>query len=190
MNHIPIRYTPRLVLRPFTFADAPRVQDLIGDKQITAPNANIPRLYAEGAAQRWITAYQSAAAEGRQFNFAVTLAGTKTPGRENDFTDTGHLVGAFRIGQLDDSTDNQAVLGFWMGVPYWNNGFATEAGYSILDFAFAHCRYDRIISCRHNDDPGSGRVLQKLGATIITRGLFEQQRTARFLYAGFSSARE
>jgi RimJ/RimL family protein N-acetyltransferase len=159
----PTLYTPRLILRPFTLADAPRAQELAGDARVAGMTFVIPHPYPEGAAEQWIASLDPAAAKGTEYHFAVTLAGTRTPGRELDPTDTGHLIGAAAIGHTGDHAT--AILGYWIGVPYWNKGFATEAAHAVVDFAFQRRGYLRIIAEHFTENPAAGRVLQKLGMT-------------------------
>jgi RimJ/RimL family protein N-acetyltransferase len=161
MSSIPTLYTPRLILRPFTAADAPRVRELAGDKRIADTTARIPHPYPEGAAESFIAA-QPARAENGTYVFAVTLAGTRTPGREHDLTDTGHLVGA--VGFEPDALDNSvAHLGYWIGVHYWNKGFATEAARALFTFAFNRQKLHRLEAWHFSENTASGRVMQKLG---------------------------
>jgi RimJ/RimL family protein N-acetyltransferase len=170
MFSIPTLYTPRLVLRPFTAADAPRVRQLAGDKRIADTTARIPHPYPEGAAESFIAA-QPARAENGTYVFAVTLAGTRTPGREHDLTDTGHLVGAVGLERADPEAE-VAECGYWIGVHYWNKGFATEALRALLTFAFQRQRLHRVEAAHFAENTASGRVLQKLG--MLREGIRRQ----------------
>jgi RimJ/RimL family protein N-acetyltransferase len=44
----------------------------------------------------------------------------------------------------------------WIGIPYWNNGYCTEAGRVLIEYGFNE-RSARV---------ASGRVLEKLGMKI------------------------
>jgi RimJ/RimL family protein N-acetyltransferase len=166
MSHIPTLYTPRLILRPFTVADGPRVQELAGNPRIATNITPIADPCPNGDADSWISLQQISAKVGFGFDFAITLAGTRTPSRELDPADTGHLIGAISIHKYREGVLNQAGIGFWIGVPYWNKGFATEAGHSVLELAFGRCKYDRVISGHSADNLAAGRVLQKLGLIL------------------------
>ena len=172
-------YTPRLCLRPFTLADAPRVRELAGDKRIAETTATIPHPYPEGAAEQWIATLEPFTTIPRDSVFAITLAGTRTPGREHDPTDTGHLVGCVGLRQSQDAQHERAELGYWIGVPYWSRGFATEAGRSVLAYAFSKMNLHRVIASHFTDNPASGRVMQKLGMTCegILREHFHKDGT-------------
>ena len=112
-------YTPRLCLRPFTLADAPRVRELAGDARIAATTATIPHPYPEGAAEQWIATLEPFTGVPLNTVFAITLTGTRTPGRELDRTDTGHLIGCIGICQPKNTQHERAEIGYWIGVPYW-----------------------------------------------------------------------
>jgi ribosomal-protein-alanine N-acetyltransferase len=165
MSAIPRLYTPRLCLRPFVLSDAPRLQELVGDKRIAQMTATIPHPYPEGAAEIWMAPHEKDALDGRQFTWAITLAGTRTPGREQAIDETGHLVGCIGIGQHGDPVHGRGMIGYWIGVPYWNKGFATEAARAVVRYAFGHALYHKIMADHFAKNPASGRVMQKLGMT-------------------------
>jgi RimJ/RimL family protein N-acetyltransferase len=54
-------------------------------------------------------------------------------------------------------------LGYWIGVPFWRNGFATEAGAALTDFAFRALGLNRVQAHHFARNPASGRVLLKIG---------------------------
>jgi ribosomal-protein-alanine N-acetyltransferase len=165
MAFIPTLYTPRLTLRPFASTDAPRVRELAGDERIAATTLSIPHPYPKGLAEKWIRTHGPLAQDGKQYHFGVTLAGTRTPGREEDLSETGHLIGAVGLMLRSEVGEDCAELGYWIGVPYWSRGFATEAAHAVLSFGFERKRLQRVIGRHLTNNPASGRVLQRLGMT-------------------------
>jgi ribosomal-protein-alanine N-acetyltransferase len=165
MAFIPTLYTPRLTLRPFAPADAARVRELAGDARVAATTAHIPHPYPSGLAEDWIRMHGPLAQDGKQYHFAVTLAGTRTPGRELDGADTGHLIGAVGLILARRAAGKEAELGYWIGVPYWNRGFATEAAHAVLAFGFERQELARVVARHGANNPASGRVLRSLGMT-------------------------
>ena len=146
---IPTLDTERLILRPFGLADAADVQRLAGDRSIADTTLNIPHPYKDGMAQEWISKHQSDFDQGKGVTFAIT--------RRTDAL----LTGAMSL--MSMATGHQAELGYWIGRPYWNQGFCTEAGKTILGYAFSELRLVRVHSNHFTRNPASGRVMLKLG---------------------------
>jgi RimJ/RimL family protein N-acetyltransferase len=128
------------------------VQRLAGDRAIADTTAAIPHPYPDGAAEEWIATHAPKYAAGTEATFAVTLR------------PEGDLVGA--IGLLISPAHARGELGYWVAVPYWGRGFATEAGRAILEFGFEKLRLHRIQAHYLTRNPASGRVLEKLGLRI------------------------
>lgn len=148
----PTLTTARLVLRPFILADAPCVQRLAGDRAIADTTLAIPHPYPDGAAEKWIATHAPGFAEGTQATFAITLP------------PEGTLAGA--AGLTISPGLAQAELGYWIAVPFWGRGFATEAARAVVDFGFEKLGLHRIQARHFTRNPSSGRVLQKLGMRL------------------------
>jgi RimJ/RimL family protein N-acetyltransferase len=57
----------------------------------------------------------------------------------------------------------RAELGYWIGVPYWNHGYASEAARRVVNWGFQYLGLNRIYAQHFADNPASGRVMQKIG---------------------------
>lgn len=145
----PVLLTPRLRLRPFAAMDAAVVQRLAGEFSVADTTLSIPHPYADGVANAWIASLPEAFTQGRQAVFAITDRVT------------GELLGA--IGLDLRREHDRAELGYWIGQPFWNRGFATEAARAVLDFGFRSLGLHRIHACHFGRNPASGRVLTKIG---------------------------
>jgi RimJ/RimL family protein N-acetyltransferase len=141
--------TPRLVLRPFTPADAADVQRLAGAWEVAETTLLIPHPYPDGAAEQWIATHQPAWASGTALMCAITLR------------DTGALIGSISL--TIDRDDASAEMGYWIGVSFWNLGYATEAARALLEFGFSALALTRIHAHHLARNPASGRVLEKAG---------------------------
>ena len=73
MKKRPTIQTERLVLRPFTLADALDVQRMAGDRDIAWATLGIPHPYEDGMAEQWIGTHQERYERGELVNFAITL---------------------------------------------------------------------------------------------------------------------
>ncbi len=154
----PTLETQRLLLRPFQTADADDVRRLAGDRAVADTTLNIPYPYEDGMAEKWISNHRDWFEFREQAIFAVTLRAENT------------LIGA--IGLRLHPHDDRAELGYWIGKPYWGQGFATEAGRAIVDFGFEQLGLNRIYAHHFSRNPASGRVMQKLG--MIHEGRLRQ----------------
>lgn len=141
--------TERLILRRFNLSDAPEVQRLAGDPQIADTTLNIPHPYEDGMAEEWITNHLKQIEEGKLSNMAITLK------------DSGQLIGA--IGLHINPKFNHAELGYWVGVPYWNKGYCTEAAKAMLKHGFEDLGLHRIFAHYFTTNPSSGKVMEKIG---------------------------
>ncbi len=59
----------------------------------------------------------------------------------------------------------RAELGYWIGVPHWGHGYATEAALAAVEYGFALLDLRRITCSHFGRNPASGRVMQKVGMT-------------------------
>ena len=143
--------TERLVLRPFILEDSAEVQRLAGNKAIADTTLNIPHPYEDGAAEAWIGTHKEHFESGQSVIFAVTIR------------DTGQLVGAIRITRKEH---DRGEMGYWIGRPYWNRGYATEAAEAIIDFGFNEMSLNKITATHLARNPASGRVMEKVGMTF------------------------
>lgn len=59
--------------------------------------------------------------------------------------------------------ENDCEVGYWIGKPYWNLGFCTEALRLIVDRCMKEQGFDNIWADHFIGNPASGRVLTKCG---------------------------
>jgi [ribosomal protein S5]-alanine N-acetyltransferase len=141
--------TERLRLRPFRSSDAADVARLAGDRDIAATTRQVPHPYDVPMAEAWIASLSAQHERGELLTLAITLRAT------------GDMVGA--IGLIVNQVDHHAELGYWVGKPYWDNGYATEAARLVIDHAFKSLGLHRLFAHHFSRNAASGRVMQKLG---------------------------
>lgn len=151
MRRQPTLETARLVLRPFRMADADAARQLAGDRAVADTTLNVPHPYEDGMAERWIANHRDWYERDEQVVFAIILR------VENA------LIGA--VGLRMDMLDARAELGYWIGRPYWKQGYCTEAARAVVAFGFERLDLNRIFAHHFSRNPASGRVMQKLGMT-------------------------
>jgi RimJ/RimL family protein N-acetyltransferase len=101
------------------------------------------------------------------------------------------------MGLVIEGKFRRAELGYWIGRPYWGNGYCTEAGQAILEYGFQALNLNRIHAYHFKRNPASGRVMQKFGMKhegtspqhIMKWGVFEDVELYGILRSGWESAR-
>jgi RimJ/RimL family protein N-acetyltransferase len=78
----------------------------------------------------------------------------------------GRLVGLAMLGS-DRSAPGHAELGYWIGPRERGRGYATAAAARTVTRAFARLGYRVIFAHCADDNPGSARVLAKLGFRLV-----------------------
>jgi ribosomal-protein-alanine N-acetyltransferase len=146
MAQLPTLRTSRLTLRPFDDADAPAVQQLASAYEVALNTLSVPHPYPEGAAAEWIALQREEIGKGTLHNFAVD--------------DGAQAVGS--IG-LMIKADAIAEIGYWIGVPFWGRGYASEAAAELVRYGFEDLALQRIYAGYYARNAGSGRVMQKVG---------------------------
>ena len=149
MTERPTIETERLILRPFTPDDAPELQRLLNDRDIAATTLNIPHPYEDGMAEEWIGRHQERFDKGEGVSFAIT------------HREEGSFIGG--IGLDINKEHENAELGYWIGKPYWNSGYCTEAARAVVRYGFEVLRLNRIHAAHMTRNAASGRVMQKTG---------------------------
>ena len=54
-------------------------------------------------------------------------------------------------------------LGYWIGVPFWGLGYATEAARALIEYAFGELGDEFLLAGARVSNPASRRVLKKCG---------------------------
>ena len=81
--------------------------------------------------------------------------------------ETGKVVGAIGYGPSCDchlpARCDEPTVGYWIGQPYWNRGFCTEALACLIEHVHYSTSLPSLISGHFVDNPASGRVMEKCG---------------------------
>ncbi len=59
------------------------------------------------------------------------------------------------------NSKGELELGYCIGKNYWNQGLTSEASHAVIEFAFNKTNVDYIVSRHSEENPASGRVMQK-----------------------------
>jgi RimJ/RimL family protein N-acetyltransferase len=109
---------------------------------------------------------------GLQVPFPQPMAGIRewmeaTRGAENQVhfvieTTAGEAVGVCGLQDIDGRA-RHAVLGIWIGEPYWHRGFGTDAIRVLCRFGFRHMNLQRITLQVYEPNERARRVYEKVG---------------------------
>ena len=137
--------TARLRLRPWRATDAPDLYEFAKDPRIGMLCGWKPFERIDDAHDALSTALAA------PDSYAVTLSST------------GELVGSIAL-RVDTDDTGAAIgdIGYWIGAPYWGNGYATEAGEAIIDRA-RELGVKTIVLKYFDGNGASRRVSEKLG---------------------------
>jgi RimJ/RimL family protein N-acetyltransferase len=138
--------TERLLLRPAWSEDAPAIAHVAGDEAVARNLARLPFPYALADAEAFIASQRGRICPAQ-------LIFRRTHGAPQ-------LIGCISLGPDERGTQQ---LGYWIAPRYWGLGYATEAGRAVVAMARDALRLKRIEAGHFLDNPGSGRVLRKLG---------------------------
>ena len=148
---VPVLETERLVLRAPRRADVKAIACLAGDRRIAENTARIPHPYGADDAEQFLGIVNRQDGEA---TFAIELR--------------GELIGMCGV----EPREGAAGIGYWLGVPYWNYGYATEAVRAVIDHAFGELEHDALQAGARVCNPASRRVLEKCGFQWTGVGLY------------------
>jgi [ribosomal protein S5]-alanine N-acetyltransferase len=143
--NLPVLETARLKLRGFTESDIPELVRLIGTPEVAATTLRIPHPYEEKHAREFL----ASVAKENELRLAI------------ERRDDGQLCGG--IGLHPDLEHGRAELGYWLGVPFWGTGYATEAATAVVHYGFEKLKLNRIFASHFEGNIASARVLKKIG---------------------------
>jgi RimJ/RimL family protein N-acetyltransferase len=148
----PVLETERLILRAPRLGDAKIIAKLANDRRIAENTARIPHPYGLADAKDYIAWAKETRKESA---FLVTV-------------DEDTVIGACGVGMVEGENPE---IGYWIGVRFWGQGFATEAARAVVDYAFDRFGFDALHSSARVTNPASRRVLEKCGFQWTSAGL-------------------
>ena len=166
--------TERLILRPWLASDAASLFALASDPDV-GPVAGWPP-HASTCESAQVIATVFAAPE----TYAVVLY------------ETGELIGCagFNAGKAANMPldEGELELGYWIGKPFWNYGYATEAARAVVERGFSELGLSGIHAAYYDGNDRSRRVLDKLGfaythtRTDVACPILSETRTEHFMF--------
>lgn len=149
MTVLPTIKTSRLILRNLRESDIPNIVEMANDPEIASTTLNIASPYTRKNAIQWLKVAELGLINKDHLIFAIALS----PGDQ--------LIGG--IGLRINKRHHHAEVGFWIGKPYWKNGYASEALKEILKYGLQEMKLHKIFGHHMKNNPGSGKVMMKSG---------------------------
>lgn len=148
--------TRRLWLRWPRQADVRAIVALAGEKGVAEMTATIPHPYPPDAAEGFVLSTRRRNAEGAGLVMAITPRSRPT-----------ELIGVVGISGSGDEPE----LGYWLGIPFWGQGLATEAARALIDAFFAYSGGRELRASARVINAPSRRVIEKCGFKAVGSGL-------------------
>ena len=140
--------TERLVLRPIALKDVSNLSQLGGVAEIARMTSTLTHPFPELSAEFWVMQKIAQKRQGLSFTYAITKDG-------------GALMGVVDI--FRRAPDAALELGYWLGIPFWGQGYMLEACRAVIREAKEGLGATRLSAGVYTDNPKSLRLLQKLG---------------------------
>ena len=129
--------TKRLLIKKPQIRDKQKLILGLNDIDVCKWLENVPFPYSDKDADKWINSLTN---NNLEFNIFL----------ENN------LIGG--VGLKEDCR-----LGYWLGKDYWGNGYATEAGRELIEYAYKIIKIKKITARYMTENTSSAKVLEKLG---------------------------
>ncbi|MBE6951607.1 MAG: GNAT family N-acetyltransferase [Ruminococcaceae bacterium] len=145
--------TPRLILRPFTMADAePMFRNWASDPEVCR-HMTWPTHASVDVTRELLTRWTESYCNPDYYNWAIVI-------KDNGPEPIGNISAA----HIREKT-RCAHIGYCMSRAHWGKGIMTEALTALTDFFFDQVGCNRIEAEHDPNNPASGRVMEKAGMT-------------------------
>lgn len=138
--------TERLHLRPVTLADTDDLFEYASDEETT--HFVFPKNETKEETRASIAKYFMGEPLGK---YGIEVK------------ETGKMIGTIDL--RVNETNNVGELGYVLNRAFWGNGYMPEAATALIELGFAKMKLMRIFALHDQDNPASGRVMEKIGFT-------------------------
>ncbi len=149
--------TERLLLRRYSMDDAQGMYaNWVTDHEATRfwgwePHENIEETKA--LLSGWIQQYQ----KPDYYHWVIELKELR------------QVIGYIYLSEMDE-TDCHAEVHYLLSRKFWNQGLMTEACARVIEFALHDLGLQKVMTSHHQENPASGRVLEKCGFYLTHKG--------------------
>lgn len=140
--------TERLLIRPFTLEDLPRLVEMRSDPEVNIYLGGMKMQNPDSLAKR--IAFYIDCSEKYGFGMSAMI-----------WKETGEIIGWSGLQPLDGT--DEIEVGYGMIKEFWGKGIASEAAHAWLDFGFNEKNLERIVAVAYPENRNSWGVMEKLG---------------------------
>lgn len=141
--------TKRLLFRPWQASDARELFQLASDPDVGPRAGWPPHQSVEESLEIIRTVFNS------DHVWALVLK------------ESNRLIGCMGYYDFTESNigieEGDAEVGYWIGKPFWNQGYCTEALRAMIDYCFNTKGFITLWADHFVDNPASGNVMEKCG---------------------------
>lgn len=137
----------RFLMRPPESKDARQIACCVNHVGVARNLARLPHPYSVADAEDWIAYADKARAQGTEYAFVITH-------------EEAGVIGSVGFNR---ATGDAWEIGYWVDPAVHGKGVATEAAGALLEWGAREFGVTRFIAGHFQDNPASGRVLEKLG---------------------------
>jgi RimJ/RimL family protein N-acetyltransferase len=140
---------PHLQLRALVEEDVTEMARYLNNFEVAEGLTYSPYPYTLDMAKTWLKDVAFAAQQGQSLYWAIT-----------------HREGGVFMGIIGFSLcriHDKAEMHYWLGRPYWNHGYTTEAAKTLIPFIFAQERIHRLEVNHFTRNIASQHVIEKCG---------------------------
>lgn len=141
--------TSRLVLRPLERAHLDFMLPLISAREVAATTLRIPHPYTQKDAEDYFNSMEVEIAKDKMLRLSIFIASCD------------EYCGS--VGLNIEREHGRAEMGYWIGVPYWGRGYASEAAQAVVAYGFGVLGLNRIYATVFGGNTASRRVAEKAG---------------------------
>ncbi|MFN3213236.1 MAG: GNAT family N-acetyltransferase [Henriciella sp.] len=137
----------RFLMRPPEAKDARQIACCVNDKEMARNLARLPHPYAPKDALDWVAYADKARAQGTEYAFVITH-------------EEAGVIGSVGFNR---TSGDAWEIGYWVDKAVQGKGVATEAATALMQWGAAQFGVTQFVAGHFQDNPASGRVLEKLG---------------------------
>ncbi|MBK8202512.1 MAG: GNAT family N-acetyltransferase [Bdellovibrionales bacterium] len=153
VRKLPTFKTERLVLKEVTTADLPSYEKYFVDYEVISHlSAAVPWPYPKNGVEEFLNKFIFPDQGKTQWLWGIC---------EKERPDT--LIGVVHLWR-EGRPENR---GFWLGKPFWEKGYMTEAVAPVMDYAFNELGFEKLVFANAVGNEKSRRIKVKTGARLV-----------------------